>query len=149
MQRKVYALGKFGSQSVVMPVNRVAKSMSSGKIDGAAVPLSMLLKLGLGRVATHHYFLRTSSAPLALLMNRKKFESLPIQAQAIIRKYSGEWAAARFIEGREAIERNVMEQLRADGRRDFIFPSRTDQERADVVFNTVIADATAENPAHP
>ena len=140
------ALGKLGSQSVVMPVNRVAESISSGKIDGAAVPLSTLLEFGIGRVAIHHYFLRTSSAPLALLMNRKKFESLPVQAQAIIRKYSGEWAATRFIEGREALERNVMKQLQADGRRDFVFPSRTDQERADVVFNSVIADATDKNP---
>jgi TRAP-type C4-dicarboxylate transport system substrate-binding protein len=140
------ALEKLGSQPVVMPVNLIAESIGSGKIDGAAVPLSALLEFGIGRVATHHYFLRTSSAPLALLMNRKKFESLPVQAQTIIRKYSGEWAAARFIEGREALERSVMSQLQADGRRNFIFPSRTDQERADAVFKATIADATDKNP---
>ena len=81
-----------------MPVNMIAEAISSGNIDGAAVPASMLFEFGIARVATYHYFLPISPAPLALLMNRKKFDALPAPAQDIIRKYSGEWAADRFIE---------------------------------------------------
>ena len=87
------ALDKLGMLPVLMPVNMIPEAISSGNLDGAAVPLSMLFEFGIARVASYHYFLPTSPAPLAVLMNRKTFESLPAQAQSIIRKYSGEWAA--------------------------------------------------------
>jgi TRAP-type C4-dicarboxylate transport system substrate-binding protein len=45
-------------------------------------------------VAKNHYLLRTGVAPLLLLMSRKTFDSLPEAAKALVRKYSGERAAA-------------------------------------------------------
>ena len=93
--------GKFetlGAIPVPLPVNQIAEAFSSGTIDAAAVSLTPLTDYGIKRVATHHYFLQTNGAPLALLMNRKRFEALPPAAQDIIRKHSGEWAATQFID---------------------------------------------------
>ena len=123
------ALAKLGMKPTVMQIQQISSAISSGTIEGAAVPLSMLFEFGIGRVATHHYFLLTSSAPLALLMSRKKFESLPPKAQDVIRKFSGEWSAERFIEVRARIESDVMKQLKSDARRNFVLPSAADMER--------------------
>ncbi|MEO6625293.1 MAG: hypothetical protein ABIN37_10730 [Burkholderiaceae bacterium] len=52
----------------------------------------------MSRVTSAHYFTRLGVVPLTILMNRKKFDSLPKASQDIIRKYSGDWTAARFNE---------------------------------------------------
>jgi TRAP-type C4-dicarboxylate transport system substrate-binding protein len=140
------ALEKLGMAPAVMPINMISDAISSGNLDGAAIPPSMLFEFGIGRVASHHYFLKTSAAPLALLMNRKKFDSLPVQAQNIIRKYSGEWAAARFIEEREVIENQVMEQLKSDTKRKVVFPSQPDLEKASAAFKAVTDEVVSRNP---
>jgi TRAP-type C4-dicarboxylate transport system substrate-binding protein len=81
--------------------------------DGAAVPTTTLFEFGNARVASCHYSLPLGPAPLALLLNRKKLDRLPVYVQDIIRKCSGEWAAARFIESRAAVENQVMAQLKS------------------------------------
>ena len=105
----------------------------------------MLFEFGIARVATYHYSLPISPAPLALLMNRKTFDSLPTQAQDIIRKYSGEWAAARFIEARAATENQVIAQLKSDTRRKVIIPSPSDLEQAEAVFKTIIDEFASKS----
>ena len=87
-----------------------------------------------------------SSAPLVVLMNRSKFDNLPKQAQDIIRKYSGEWTAERFIATYNAINGPLMEQLRSDPRRKVIFPSQSEMDRAEAAFKAVTEEAMAENP---
>jgi TRAP-type C4-dicarboxylate transport system substrate-binding protein len=138
-------LEKLGVQAVVMPVNMISEAISSGELDGAAVPASMLFEFGIARVATYHYSLPISPAPLAFLMNRKKYDALPAPAQDIIRKYSGEWAAARFIEARSATENQVIAQLKSDPRRKVIFPSPSDLEQAEAVFKTVMDDFVSKS----
>jgi TRAP-type C4-dicarboxylate transport system substrate-binding protein len=109
--------------------------------------MAPLSDYGIKRVAANHYFLHTSGAPLALVMNRKKFEDLPKSAQEVIRKYSGTWVAARFIETYEGADLRVMEQLRADPHRKIVFPSRADMDRAQTAFKSVIEE-WAEKNAH-
>jgi TRAP-type transport system periplasmic protein len=139
------ALGKLGMVPVVMQINLISEAIGSGNLDGAAVPLSMLFEFGIARVASQHYFLPTSPAPLALLMSRKRLEGLPAPAQAIIRKYSGEWAATRFIETREATELKVMEQLKSDPRRNFVLPTQSDLATAHAAFKAVTKEALAKS----
>ena len=140
------ALEKLGMAPAVMAINMISDAISSGELDGAAIPPSMLFEFGIGRVAGHHYLLQTSAAPLALLMNRRKFDSLPVQAQNIIRKYSGEWAAARYIEAREVIENQATEQLKSDSRRKVVFPSQSDLDTAGAAFKAVTDDVVSRTP---
>jgi TRAP-type C4-dicarboxylate transport system substrate-binding protein len=137
------AIERLGGQPVVMAINAVPEAITRSDLDGAAAPPSMLFEFGIGRVATYHYFLRISSAPLALVMNRTSFERLPEPARDLIRKYSGEWTAARFIESRETVENQVMKQLEADSRRKLSFPTELDRDRAHSAFAGVIEDAVA------
>ena len=78
-------------------------------------------------------------------MNRKKYDALPAPAREIIRRDSGEWAAARFIEARSATENQIIAQLKSDARRKVILPSPSDLEQAEAVFKTVMDDFVSKS----
>ena len=139
-------LEKLGAIPFPMQITKVAGAISSGEIDGAQSPRTPLTDYGIKRVATNHYFLGTSGAPLALLMNRKKFEDLPKPVQDIIRKYSGEWSAARFIEVYDRSDIQVLEQLKSDPNRTVVFPSSSDLEIAHAAFASVVAEWAVKSP---
>jgi TRAP-type C4-dicarboxylate transport system substrate-binding protein len=142
------ALERLGALPVQMEIIRIAAAMSSGTIDGAAVPKTPLNDYGIKRVATNHYLLGTSGSPLALVMNGKRFEALPKPAKDIIRKYSGEWAAARFIESYDRSDELALEQLKSDPKRNLVFPSSSDLDLAQSVFKSIIADWLENKPRH-
>jgi TRAP-type transport system periplasmic protein len=127
---------KLGMRPTLLPINEAAEGISSGVIDGATRPVAPMPELGIGRVATNHYMLRTSPIPLLLLMNRSKFASLPDNAKAMLRKYSGDCAVEHFIE--------VMEQLKSDPKRQVIAPSATDLKKAQITFDAVVGDFAAK-----
>jgi TRAP-type C4-dicarboxylate transport system substrate-binding protein len=140
------ALGKLGMTALIMPINRTQEAIANGTLDGALSPISALFEFGVGRIVTHHYLLYTSGAPLAFVMNRKKFESLPLRDQGILRKYSGAWAAQRFLETYEAANHQLVEQTRSDPGRVVVTPSAADQAAARGVFATVLNDWVAKDP---
>ena len=140
------ALLKLEAVPVSMPVNKIAEALSGGDLDAATVSTSPLSDYGIGRIATYHYLLQTSGAPLMLLMNRKVFEGLPMRVQDAIRRFSGVWAAERFIENHDVVEREIMVQLRADPQRKVIAPTRSDLDRAQAVFKSVTDEWVAKSP---
>ena len=79
-------------------------------------------------------------------MNRKTFERLPLQAQAIIRKNSAKHFAERSAADFEALDKATLMQLQSDARREVIFPSTSDLETARHVFTSVIDDWAAQTP---
>jgi TRAP-type C4-dicarboxylate transport system substrate-binding protein len=140
------ALEKLGMVGVLMPVNQTADAIAGGNLEGAAIPASPLFEFGIGRFATHHYLLGLGVAPLAVVMNRKKFESLPEAAQQIIRRYAGEWTAARFTDGYEADNVEQVAKLRSDPRRKVAEPSEADLAQAQAVFQLVTDEWLARDP---
>jgi TRAP-type C4-dicarboxylate transport system substrate-binding protein len=143
---EIAVLKRLGAIPVFVPINETADAVSSGRIDGAYVPPVPMIEFGIGRVATYHYLLRTSSVPLALLMNRKRLESLPDEAQAIIRKYSGDWLARQWIQMDKSSTALVMNQLKSNPGRKVTLPSKADMRKAQAVFESVIDDYVAGNP---
>jgi TRAP-type C4-dicarboxylate transport system substrate-binding protein len=142
------ALEKLGALPIQMEIIRIATAISGGTIDGAAVPKTPLNDYGIKRVVTNHYLLGTSSSPLALVMSRKAFEALPKPAKNIIRKYSGEWAAARFIDSYDRSDELALEQLKSDPKRNVVFPSSSDLDLAQGLFRSVAADWLENKPRH-
>jgi len=106
----------------------------------------MLAEFGVGRLATYHYIIHADAPSLALVMSRSKFESLPPQAQDIIRKYSGEWSVARSNAFFAEINAKSMQQLVSDPKRHVIFPSQADRVRIDAAFKDVIDAWVAKDP---
>jgi TRAP-type C4-dicarboxylate transport system substrate-binding protein len=142
------ALEKLGALPVQMEIIRIAAAISSGTIDGAAVPKTPLSDYGIQRAVTNHYLLGTSGSPLALVMNGKTFEALPKPVKDLISKYSGEWTAARFIESYDRSDELALEQLKADPKRNVVLPSSSDLELAQNAFKSVTADWLEKNLRH-
>jgi TRAP-type C4-dicarboxylate transport system substrate-binding protein len=139
-------LGKLGMRPVPMPMDKVAEALGDGRIDSATAPLAMLFEFGVGRASSSHYMLEVGGAPLALVMNRNRFLSLPPQAQAIIRKYSGEWPVTSYLDSYRATGEQVMEQLRSNPRRKVIDPSQADRAGAEAAFQAVIEEWAGKSP---
>jgi TRAP-type C4-dicarboxylate transport system substrate-binding protein len=140
------ALKALGITPIVMPINEVALAIGRGTIDGATMPPNTLFAYGVSRITRFHYVAPLGAAPLAFLMNRKKFESLPTAAQDIIRKYSGEWAAERFVEAYDANNIQAMKDLQSDPNRQVIMPSRSDLDALQASFRTAFETWRRDNP---
>jgi TRAP-type C4-dicarboxylate transport system substrate-binding protein len=139
---------RLGATPAFVPINETAIAISSGKIDGAMVPPVPMIDFGIGRVAPNHYFLKTSCVPQSLLMSRKRFDSLPSDVQAIIRKYSGDWFMDNYNRVNEASTAVVMSQLESDPHRKVVFPSKADMQTADAVFKSIVDAYVASDPHH-
>jgi TRAP-type C4-dicarboxylate transport system substrate-binding protein len=139
-------LARLGMYPVILPIGKASEAVSRGTIDGATTVVAPLVTFGLGRVMTYHYFLRLGSNVTTILMNRKKFESLPKAGQDVIRQYSGEWLAARYIQGFEAYNTQILDELKSDPSRRIIFPSQAETELADQVFKGVRAEWAEASP---
>jgi TRAP-type C4-dicarboxylate transport system substrate-binding protein len=138
------ALEALGALPVQMKIIRIAAGVSSGIIDGAAMPKTPLNDYGIKRVVTNHYMLGTSGSSLALVMNRRAFDALPTPVKDLIRKYSG----AQFIESYDRSDQLALEQLESNPKRNVVFPSSSDLDRAQSTFRLVTANWLEENPRH-
>ncbi len=106
-----------------------------------------MIDFGVGRLATHHYMLSLGPTVITILMNRKIFESLPEANQDVIRQYSGEWLAARIVEGYVPYNKEIVEQLKSDPARTVCLPSQTDIDVAARAFKAARAE-WAESSLH-
>jgi TRAP-type C4-dicarboxylate transport system substrate-binding protein len=138
-------LAKLGALPAVLAFNETSPAISAGLIDGATVPVAQLFDVGIGRFTTFHYLLPTSTAPLALVMSRQAFDRLPENAKALIRKYSGEWAAIQFSNAYEKFSTQTLDKLKADSRRSVVVPSVADLKAADGDFKAIRDGWAAEN----
>jgi TRAP-type transport system periplasmic protein len=138
-------LAKLGTLPAVLAFNETTPALSSGLIDGATVPAAQLFDVGIGRFTTFHYLLATSSAPLALVMNRKVFDRLPTGAKTLILKYSGEWAAIQFSKAYSEFGKQMLERLKGDPQRRVVVPTTADQNAADKAFKAARDSWAAES----
>ena len=141
-------LQRLGAVSKVLPVPQTMDAIGAGGIDGAVVPPSAFAAFGIGRVTSYHYLLRVSASPIALVMNRKKFDSLPEQAQSVIRKYSGEWIAARFVARWQVLEIEELERIKSNARRTTTFPLSMDIDAAHAIFQSVNEEWIKKSPGN-
>ena len=147
-QIEAKTLQKLGAIPALLPLNKTMDALGQGKIDGTTVTPAMVFEFGFGRLASNHYLLHLGAVPTALVMNRKRLESLPEPAQAIIRKYSGVWLSSRAAACFAEKNREMTARLKADSRRKVAEPSPADQAVAQGVFAEVAKDWAAETPRH-
>ena len=137
---------ELGAKAIFIPINETADALSGGKMDGAMLPPVPMIEFGIGRVAANHYMLPTSCVPQSLLMTRKRFESLPDDVQAIIRKYSGAWFTENYNRINESSTALIMTVLNSDAHRKVVTPSKADMKTADAIFTSIVDAYAAANP---
>jgi TRAP-type C4-dicarboxylate transport system substrate-binding protein len=140
------ALESIGVTPVVLPINEVALAIGRGTIEGATMPANALFAYGVSRITRFHYAAPLGAAPLAFLMNRKSFDSLPKAAQDVIVRHSGEWTAERFIKAYEASNVQAMADLQSDPNRRVIIPSQAELDALQASFQTASEKWRDENP---
>jgi TRAP-type transport system periplasmic protein len=140
------SLKALGAVPVGMPVTEIPEAISRGTVDGTTSHPSPLFDFGIERVTNMHYFTRLGIVPLAILMNRKKFDAAPKLCQDAIRKYSGEWTATRFNEGIGSYNDALVAKLRADGKRRVVFPPQAELDATAAALKPVVAEWGAKSP---
>ena len=141
------ALERMGATPNVLESQKLGAGISSGNIDGAILSPTGLFQFAVSPVATNHYLLGVGATPLALVMNRKTFDGLPEAAKGLIRKYSGERAAATWIDSFGAAEKQSLDKLKSDPERKVVEPSPSDREAAKRIYRSMI-DAWAAKSVH-
>jgi TRAP-type C4-dicarboxylate transport system substrate-binding protein len=140
------ALKAIGITPVIIPINEVALAIGRGTLDGATMPPNALFAYGVSRITRFHYVAPLGAAPLAFLMNRKKFESLPKAGQDLIRKFSGEATVARFVEIYDANNIQAMNDLKSDPNRALITPPRSELDTLQATFQAGLEKWRDQNP---
>ncbi len=112
-------LQALGGVPVNMPQAQITEGISKGIIDGAMAPWEVLPAVKVDEVTRYHIegparqpgFTQT---PFALLMNKKKYDSLPPELKAVLDKRSGlpllERTAKVWDDGNEAARKKMIAQ---------------------------------------
>jgi TRAP-type C4-dicarboxylate transport system substrate-binding protein len=141
-------LRALGVVPIGMPTNEVTEAVGRGTIDGTTAHPAPLFDFGFNRVVKAHYFIRLGVVPIAVLMNKAKFDSLPKAGQDAIRKHSGLWIAQLFDTSITAYNNELMKTLTGDPKRSVVFPSSADEAVIQRAFNTVVDAWVAQSPHH-
>jgi TRAP-type C4-dicarboxylate transport system substrate-binding protein len=137
-----------GAVPILIPVSQVAEAIGRGTIDGATEFPGPLVDFGIDRVTRYTYVLPVGVSSLTLLMNKKKYESLPPAAKKIIDRYSGEWVAKKFIGDYGDYLAELTKKLRAEHGRTTTFATKADVEKADAAFHSIIENWSKKTPAN-
>jgi TRAP-type transport system periplasmic protein len=124
------ALRAFGAVPIGMPVTEIPEAISRGTISGTTSHLSPFFDFGLDRVTNNHFFIGLGVVPLAILMNKKKFDALPQSARTVIERNAGDPLTNRWIESVTAFNEENLEKLKSNPKNKIVFPSEAQREEA-------------------
>jgi TRAP-type transport system periplasmic protein len=136
---------ELGMAPILMPPTEIVEALGRGTIDAATAVPAAVIDFGIDRVATNDYLVPLGYGPLALLMNRKKFESLPAPAQDVLRKYGIGYVNALYLKNLGAYNDEVTARFKADTKRTVTAPSAAEAEILDKRFSEITAAWTARN----
>ena len=140
------SVARLGATPTIMPASMLADALAKGTVDAAIMSPTGLFQFGAANAARHHYLLGIGAAPLLVLMNRRKFDGLPPAGQALIRKYSGERAAAIWIDSFGASEQQSIDRIKSDPQRTAVEPAAADREAAQRVYDALIEEWARKDP---
>jgi len=103
------ALNALGATAVGMPVPEVAQALTTGVIDGAQIPWEVVGSLRVEEITKAHTEIGVenggmSTAVMALVMNRAKYDALPDDLKKVIDDNSGAALAALAGEAFDRVE---------------------------------------------
>src|SRR3954462_8961646 len=145
---QIESLKALGAVTVGMPPTEVPEALSRRTIDASTSQPAVLYDFGLDRVTSHHYFVRLGIVPLAIVMNRKKFETLPKAGQDAIRQYDMDYINKLYIDSMLEYDASLVKMLQDAPKRKVVFPGAADQKAAQAAFEPVIKAWAAKSPRH-
>src|SRR5918993_1147034 len=143
---QIESLKSLGAVTVGMPPTEVPEALSRRTIDASTSQPAVLFDFGLDRVTSHHYFIRLGVVPLAIVMNRKVFDSLPKAGQDAIRKHDMDYINKLYIDTMLEYDASLVKKLQSDPKRKVVFPDAGDHKAAQTAFEPVIKGWAAKSP---
>jgi TRAP-type C4-dicarboxylate transport system substrate-binding protein len=137
---------ELGVVPVLMPPNEVVEAMGRGTVDATTTVPAAVVDFGIDRVTSHDYLISLGTNSFAILMNRKKFESLPKAAQDVLAKYSPGSLDEIYVKNLSAYNSELTAQFRADSKRTVVTPSDADLKTIKAASEKVTADWAAKDP---
>jgi TRAP-type C4-dicarboxylate transport system substrate-binding protein len=134
------AIRSLGGAPVALTFTEIIEAVGRGNVDGITALPSTLFDFGFVSVVNTHYFTRLGNLPMAILMNKQKFDELPKAGQDAIRKFSGDWIAEKYNQGIGRYYQSLAAQLQSDPKRKVIMPSDTELTQAQASFRPVIEE---------
>jgi TRAP-type C4-dicarboxylate transport system substrate-binding protein len=87
-------ISSWGASPVAMPLPSLPQALSRKNIDGALLPFEVMPSIGAEKLTQHSYLLpekqRFGTAVFMLIMNKKRFLSLPPHLQKLISQETSE-----------------------------------------------------------
>jgi len=142
------ALRAFGAVPIGMPVTEIPEAISRGTISGTTSHMSPFFDFGLDRVTNNHFFIGLGVVPLAVLMNKKKFDALPEASRAAIERNSGDTITNVWIESITAYNAANLEKLKNNPKNKVVFPSQAELDEAQKLLTPVRDEWVAASPRH-
>ena len=131
---------EIGMVPVQMPPPEIVEAMGRGTIDAATAVPAAVIDFGIDRVASYDYLVPLGNGPLAIVMNRKKFESLPADAQALLNKYGIDYVNGEYLRVLDPYNQEILERFKKDPKRTVTIPSAADLDSLHKTFDRVVAD---------
>jgi TRAP-type C4-dicarboxylate transport system substrate-binding protein len=142
------ALRAFGAVPIGMPVTEIPEAISRGTISGTTSHMSPFFDFGLDRVTNNHFFIGLGVVPLAVLMNKKKFDALPEASRAAIERNSGDTITKVWIESITAYNAANLEKLKNNPKNKVVLPSQAELDEAQKLLTPVRDEWVAASPRH-
>lgn len=134
------AIRALGAVPIGMPVTEIPEAISRRTISGTTSHMSPFFDFGLDRVTNNHFFIGLGVVPLLIVMNRKKFEALPKDVQAVMLKHAGQSLADTWSASITAYNNEMLAKLKADPKQRIVIPSAAELAAAQAAF-TPMRDA--------
>jgi TRAP-type C4-dicarboxylate transport system substrate-binding protein len=135
-----------GGVPVGLTTTEVIEAIGRGNVDALTTLPPLLFDFGFAQVTNTDYFIRLGNLPMAILMNRKKFDSLPKPAQDVIRKYSGDWITKQYNQSQGPYYESLTKRLQADPKRKVIMPGEAEIAQANNLYKPLIRDWESKSP---
>lgn len=142
------ALKGLGMNTVGMAPTEVAEAIGRRTIDGTISQPAVVFDFGLDRVTSNDYFIRLGITPLTVMMNKQKFQSLPPNAQAVIRKYGLEWMEKTYVDSMLPYNASLVQRMEGDAKRKVTRPTAAEEDTVRKVFDEVRAGWVAKSARH-
>ncbi len=126
-----------GAVPVALAASEMVEALGRGTIEGVVTQLTVIYDFQLDRIINNHYSINMGNFLVAMLMNKKKFESLPKQAQDVLLRHGGAPVNERFMKEIDAYYAKLDARVKADSTRRMASLSTADQKTADAAFKTV------------
>ncbi len=136
---------QLGMVPIMMPPTEIVEAMGRGTIDATTAVPAAVIDFGIDRVAKNDFLLPLGYGPLTIVMNRKKYESLPAAAQDVLKKYGIDWVNALYLKNLGPYDASLVERFKADRNRTVTSPSAADLKTLDATYQRIVAAWVAKS----